>query len=176
MNSVIKSAAMWVTNHLITHVPIWPLRKMWFKLLGMKIGRGSRILLGTTFEGIRGIEIGEHSYINSSCHLDGRGGLSIGSNVNISNYSVIITGSHIMSSSSFAYRSGHVIIEDYCWLGTRAMVLDRTRLREKVVVGAGSVIKGTTEQNSVYIGVPARKVGERGLVGSYDVDWRPWFS
>lgn len=176
MREIAASAVMWFTNHVVTNIPIWHLRKGWFRLLGLSIGRGSRILLGTTFQGISHIEIGEHSYINTRCHLDGRGGIRIGNNVNISNFSIVITGSHSKSSDEFSYRTGFVNIDDFCWLGTHAIVLDKTHLRVKVVVGAGSVIKGDTEENSVYVGVPAKKVSNRGLVDGYDISWRPWFS
>lgn len=103
------------------------------------------------------------------------GGLLIGDNVNISNYTVIVSASHDMKSDSFQYRPGEVIIEDHCWVGSRAVILDRSTLREGVVLGAGSVFKGQSEPYGVYAGVPAVYQKDRGLRGKYDVDWRPYF-
>lgn len=160
---------------IVGHIPCWALRKPLYRLAGIKIGKGSRILMGAKIQGPHGISIGEHSYINSGCHLDGRGGLLIGDNVNISNYTVIVTASHDMKSSSFQYREGKVVIEDYCWIGTRAIVLDRSTLAECSVLSAGSVYKGQGKPRGVYAGVPAQYVRDRGLEGKYDVDWRPYF-
>ena len=131
--------------------------------------------MGAKIQGPKGISIGEHSYINSYCHLDGRGGLRIGNNVNISNYTVIITASHDMKSPVFQYREGEVIIEDYCWIGSRAIVLDKSVLPKGSVLSAGSVYKGKGKSYGVYVGVPARYVKDRGLQGEYNVDWRPSF-
>ena len=175
MKEIISGLLYWLINHVVTHIPCWPLRKKCYELAGLTMG-GSRVLIGTQFEGIPHIIIGKHSYINRNCHLDGRGGLYIGNNVNISSYTAIITGSHDMTSDSFAYRPGEVRIEDYCWLGTRSMVLDKSHLAKGVVLSAGSVLKGETLLDSVYAGIPAVRVKARNLSGQYDVGWRPWFS
>jgi acetyltransferase-like isoleucine patch superfamily enzyme len=107
--------------------------------------------------------------------LDGRGGLEIGNDVNISNYCRCISAGHDMNSKYFAYRPGHVKIEDFCWLGTGAMVLDNSQLARGTVISAGSVFKGISETNDVYMGVPARFIKKRNLSGSYHVIWKPWF-
>lgn len=175
MKSFLSSLYLLLLNNVVSHIPIWNFRKFFYLMAGMKIGKGSRILMGAKIQGPNGISIGDHTYINSCCHLDGRGGLSIGNNVNISNYSIIISASHDMKSSSFAYRTGEVYISDYCWIGTHAIILDRSTLEEGVVLGAGSVLKGSTEKMSVYSGVPAKFVKERNLSGYYDISWKPWF-
>ena len=95
--------------------------------------------------------------------------------MNVSNYSVIVSASHDMKSSSFQYREGKVVIEDYCWVGSRAVILDRSVFREGSVLGAGSVFKGQSEPYGVYLGVPAVYKKDRGLEGKYDVDWHPYF-
>lgn len=167
--------SLFLLDCIVGHIPCWVLRKSLYRLAGMKIGRGSRILMGARIQGPKGISIGDHSYINSGCHLDGRGGLRIGNNVNISNYTVIVTASHDMKSSAFQYREGEVVIEDYCWIGTRAIVLDNSVLSMGSVLSAGSVYKGQGKPYGVYVGVPAQYVKDRDLQGEYDVDWRPFF-
>ena len=163
-------------NSIVTYIPCWPIRYGLFRLAGMHIGKGSRIMMGTRFEGpLSNIHIGEHSYINSHCHLDGRGGLLIGNNVNISNYCKVVSASHDMHSETFAYREGSVRIEDYCWLGTASIVLDRSILQAGMVLGAGSVFKGVGEPDFVYIGVPAKKTKRRKLAGPYDIEYKPLF-
>ncbi len=46
------------------------------------------ILMGTDMHAPRRISIGAHSVIGRRCLLDGRGGLTIGRNVNISSYTL----------------------------------------------------------------------------------------
>ena len=64
----------WFLNCIVGHIPCWAIRRSLYRLAGIKIGKGSRILTGAKIQGAKGISIGEHSYINSCCHLDGRGG------------------------------------------------------------------------------------------------------
>lgn len=112
-----------------------------YRVVGMNIGKSSRILMSTKVQGWNHISIGDHTYVNSYCHLDGRGRLTIGNYVNISNYSVIISAGHDMKSETFAYRTGEVCIDDLCWIGSRAMILNRFHLAPGAVLSAGSVFK-----------------------------------
>ena len=59
--------------------------------------------------------------------------------------------------------SGHVHIEAGCWIGSGAVinqgVADKNMyIRHNTVIGSGSVIARDCEPNSVYWGVPARKI------------------
>lgn len=161
-----------ILNYFVAYIPCWFIRKTAYKIAGLRIGEGSRILMGCKIEGPRGIRIGNNTHVNSGCHLDGRGGLYIGDNVNISNYSAIISASHDMKSESFSYRLGAVTIKDCCWLGTRSIVLDNSTLEERVVIGAGSCFKGESIAGGVYVGVPAKWVKDRGLLHCYEDVWK----
>jgi putative colanic acid biosynthesis acetyltransferase WcaF len=166
----------WFMNYFVTYIPCWTIRKFFLRLCGVSIGMGSRILMGCKFEGPKGICIGANTHINSNCHIDGRGGLTIGDNCNISNYSMIVTASHDMKSDKFAYRTGEVVIEDCCWVGTAAIILDRSHLLPETVIGAGSVFKGATDRvGGVYVGVPAKWVKDRKLKGRYVDEWKAYF-
>jgi len=43
-------------------------------------------------------------------------------------------------------------------IGANCTVLPGTVIKDNVVVGAGSVVKGILESNRLYVGVPSRKV------------------
>lgn len=162
-------------NNFITHIPCWAIRRSFFKLFGMEIGKHSRILAGTRVLAPKNIRIGERSYINEYCVLDGRGGLNIGDDVNISMYTIILTAGHSKSSAVFAYRKGAVSIEDHVWIGSRAIVLDKTIMKRASILSAGSVYKGVAESDCIYAGIPAVKVGDRNLAGDYHNIWKPFF-
>lgn len=162
-------------NNFVAHIPCWKIRKIFYRLCGMKIGKNSRILMGTRVLAPNKIQIGKRTYINEYCVLDGRGGLKIGNDVNISMYTMILTAAHSKSSDKFAYRSSPVEIEDFVWTGSRSIILDRTTLKKASIVSAGSVFKGVTESDAVYAGVPAEKVGQRNLSGEYHNIWKPYF-
>ena len=165
---------LWL-NYIVNNIPSWTIRRLFYKLAGMTIEKGSRIHMKCVVLDPRNIIIGERAVINEYCFLDGRGGLKIGNDASISIYSMLITGTHSKSSETFAYRSGEIIIEDNVWLGARAMVLSPSIIHEKAIISAGSVFKGEAEQNSIYAGNFAIKIGERNLNQKYRQTYSPLF-
>ncbi len=151
-------------------IPTFFLRK-----LGLTIGDGSRIAIGTVIVAPERITIGKRTIINENCHLDGRGGLEIGDDVSISIYTKIITASHRVSSSSFEYYGQKTDIRDNVWIGCGAIILDGSTLEETSVVGAGCVFKGKAEAGWVYVGNPAKPVKTRGITEAYHLDYAPYF-
>jgi len=53
---------------------------------------------------------------------------------------------------------GPILIEDNVFIGVGTHVLPGTRIGSNTIIGAGSVVSGTIEGNSVYAGVPARRI------------------
>lgn len=115
------------------------------------------------------IKIGNNTIINEGCYLDGRGGLIIGNNVNIALNSMLITGTHSKSSPEFKFYTSQTIVENDVWIAASAIVLNGCTLKNKCIVGAGSVIASNTvcEANTVYIGIPAEKKCERNLTNDF---------
>ena len=162
-------------NCIIRHIPVWTIRRWLYLLLGMKIGHGSRIGIGTVVVAPSRIEIGDRTIINEWCHLDGRGSLRIGSDCSISIYSAIISASHSKSSESFEYHEGPVEFGDRVWIGARAVILDGSSIGDEVVISAGSVVKGGCAPSGVYSGIPAKRLAERNLRGKYQLHYKPFF-
>ena len=163
-------------NQFVNKIPSWTIRRFFYRWAGMKIGKGSRILLNVVVFVPKGIVIGERSYINEYCQLDGRGGLEIKNDVSISIRTVILTAGHAKNSNDFAYRTGKVVFEDNVWTGANSVILDKTTLGEGSILSSLSVCKGELEPYGIYSGNPAVKVGTRKLTEKYRLDgWKPWF-
>ncbi len=162
-------------NCVINRIPSWMVRRMLYRKLGLKIGDGSRIGIKTIIDEPKNICIGEHTIINEFCHLDGRGGLSIGNNTSISVYTKILSASHYSTSETFEYYVDSVSIGDNVWIGMAAIVLDGSDIKDESIIGAGCVFKGTTESGRVYVGNPARMLKERNLRGKYIIEYNPYF-
>ena len=138
-----------------------------YKAFGMTIGSKSWIYMGAEIRNPRGIRIGEHCSVGHDAILDGRNGLTIGRNVNISSEVCIWTMQHDPQSPEFAATGGPVVIEDYVWLSCRSMVLPGVTIAEGTVVAAGAIVTRSTEPFSIVGGVPARKIGERNRALRY---------
>lgn len=50
------------------------------------------------------------------------------------------------------------VIEENCWLGSGVKILDGVIVKHGTIVGANSVVVKSTEENSVWVGSPAKKI------------------
>ena len=108
------------------------------------------------------ISIGKRSNINGRVLLDSRGGqISIGDYVNVSTEAALWTLQHDMNSSTFATVGKPITIDDYAWIGTRAIILPGVHIGEGAVVAAAAVVTKDVAPWSVVGGIPAKIIGRR---------------
>ncbi|MDX2271392.1 MAG: acyltransferase [Cyanobacteriota bacterium] len=159
---ILREGNLYLSNYLISKIPFFLIRKVWYRhLLGIKIGRDSSIFMGAYFYTKGNFEMQNNSVINQNCRLDNRGGIFIGKNVSISAEVTILTADHDMRSPTFSGRVKGVRIEDYVFIGTRALILPGVTLEVGSAVGAGSVVVKSIPPYEIHAGVPARKIGMR---------------
>lgn len=172
----LAGAAFYGYNTFVSHLPGYGFRKLYLtSVLRIKIGKGVAIHMGCFITG-RNISIGDRTVINRKCHLDGRVGLAIGKDVSISPECCLLSLDHDVHSPDFATVPGPVVIGDYAWIGTRALILPGTELGEGAVVGAGAVVTRGCAPYEIVAGVPARKIGERKQGLRYSLAYFPWFN
>jgi acetyltransferase-like isoleucine patch superfamily enzyme len=114
--------------------------------------------------------------INQKCLIYTSGGLVIGNNVSISAEVALVTGSHDINHPEFPSDYRPIVIDDYAWIGTRAMILRGVTIGQGAVVMAGAVVTKDVAPFAVVGGVPAQPVAERNLRDlSYQLIDRPLF-
>lgn len=133
----------------------------------MHIGRGSRICMKTIVMSPWKISIGDNTMINEFVLLDGRGGLTIGSNTSISMWAIIYSASHAAGSQDFMYYSKPTVIGDCCWIGTRSIIMPGSVFSDGSILSVNSSFKGTSQNFGIYNGNPAVLVRERGINSKY---------
>ncbi len=151
----------WIGNNIIAVVPFWCVRRIFCRLLGVKIGRGSQLNMRTYLMGPGRLVVGEYSHVNPGCLIDYRGGLEIGSRVSISHRVMLITGGHDVQSPTFKEDHRPIKIGDYVWIGAGATVLRGVEIGEGAVVAAGAVVVKDVPPYAIVGGVPAKQIGER---------------
>jgi acetyltransferase-like isoleucine patch superfamily enzyme len=173
-------ALLYLTNYLVAYVPSFTLRHLWYRrVLGIQLGPNAAVHLGNYvwFWGpgeIRrfGVSIGRNSRIGRDCTLDARSGLTIGENVSISAEVMILGGTHDINDPEFGDIAGAVAIEDYVWVGARAIVMPGVTLGRGSVVAAGSVVTKDVAPLTIVGGVPAKPIGMRDSAATaYKLDW-----
>lgn len=147
--------------HLVGKIPSHHLRRFFYRIAGMKIGKGSAIHMGARFYDPRNIEIGEDTIIGEFAVLDGRDLLKIGNHVAIASEVMIYNSEHDINDLNFKAITAKVIIEDYVFIGPRAIILPGVKIGRGAVIAAGAVVTKDVPPYAIVGGVPAKIIGER---------------
>lgn len=157
------SLGRWICNRRTLVLRRFLLRR----LVGMHMDRSATIYRGCEIRAPRHIEIGAHSIVGNGCLLDGRRGLRIGDNVNVSSGVWIWTLHHDVNSPDFGVVGAPVTIGDRAWLCSRSTLLPGVTIGDGAVVAAGAVVASDVQPYSIVGGVPAREIGTRSRELAY---------
>ncbi len=141
----------------------WPsaVRAAVLRLFGAEIGEGVVIRSRTNIKYPWHLRVGDHAWIGEGVWIDSLAKVSIGAECCLSQGAMIETGNHDWSSPTFDLVTKDVTVEDGAWCAVRSLLLPGSILASHAVLGAGSVLSGTTEPYAVYVGTPAVKVRAR---------------
>jgi acetyltransferase-like isoleucine patch superfamily enzyme len=108
-----------------------------------------------------GIRIGRRTFVGEGTIMRGQGGIDIGDNVLFGPGAQVLAVNHVFSDPDTpimdqGITAKGIVIEDNCWIGAGAIVLDGVRIGRGSCVGAGAVVTSSIPPHSLAIGVPAR--------------------
>lgn len=147
--------------HLVGCIPFHCCRCFFYRLAGIKISKGSTIHTKARFYDPKNISIGEDTIIGEGVVLDGRDQLSIGNHVDIASEVMIYNSEHNVNDEGFMATNAPVKIEDYVFIGPRAIILAGVTIGRGAVVGASAVVTKDVPPYAIVGGVPAKIIGER---------------
>jgi acetyltransferase-like isoleucine patch superfamily enzyme len=169
--------AVWfyLGNHLFMNWTPYGMRHFFLRhFCRVKIGKDTSVAMGCFITG-KHITIGDNTVINRFTYLDGRAPLYIGSNVNISHYTLIHTLTHDPQSQYFACMAKPVVILDHVWIGARAIILPGVTVGEGAVVAAGALVTKDVDPYTIVGGCPARVISARSRDLRYKTKYFPFF-
>lgn len=139
------------------------LRYVLLKNLTYSCGENVVIKENVYLYNLSNLSIGHNVSIHPMCYIDCVGGVTIGNNVSIAHSSSIISFTHTYMDNQIPIKynkclSKSIIIKDDVWIGCGVRILYGVSIATRCIVGAGSVLNTDTEANSIYAGVPAKKV------------------
>lgn len=162
--------------HCVGYVPFHHYRRFFYRLFGMRISKGSTIHTGLRLYNPFNIVIGEDSIVGENVVLDGRDRLSIGNHVSIASEAMIYNSEHDIHDPNFRPVNAPVVIQDYVFIGPRAIILPGVTVKKGAVVAAGAVVTKDVEEYTVVGGVPAKPIRERRIKNlNYKLGRAAWF-
>jgi acetyltransferase-like isoleucine patch superfamily enzyme len=84
--------------------------------------------------------------------------IEIGERVSINDGVEILTASHDVSDPKWTQIKKKVVIEDYVWIGSGALILPGVHLGRGAVVGAGAVVSKSVAPGAIVVGNPAKPI------------------
>ncbi|OIP74616.1 MAG: hypothetical protein AUK08_00580 [Candidatus Pacebacteria bacterium CG2_30_36_39] len=151
-------------------IPFHSIRTFFYRAFGLQIGEGSTIHMMARIYDPRHIKIGTGTLVGEKATLDGRkqlpnsqGGLIIGNHVDIASEVMIWTSEHDIHSIDMKPIEAKVIVEDYVFIGPRAIILPGVTIGKGAIVAAGAIVTKNVEPGSIVAGTPAKEISKRKL-------------
>ncbi|MGB3199598.1 MAG: acyltransferase [Nodosilinea sp.] len=119
----------------------------------VSIDRGVSIRLGDRCT----IDIGDDTYVGPYSCISGPGNIKIGRDCLIASMTGIYANQHHHVGAS----EQGITIEDKCWIGSGAKILDGVTIGYGSAIGAGAVVTKDIPPYSVAVGVPAKVLDNR---------------
>ena len=152
-------SARWYIVWIKRFLQFYPLirisaRASTLKFKGAKIG--SLAILGKAkLQGrLVNLEIGDQVALGR-CNILLHDTVTIAKCVVINDGVIILTASHKLSDPQWAQKKGSIIISEYAWIATNAIILPGVTIGRGAVVGAGAVVRENVPDYAVVIGNPS---------------------
>jgi maltose O-acetyltransferase len=107
------------------------------------------------------VSMGEGTWVGQGAYFDSRAPIVIGERCGIAPGARLITADHELGGPERrpgAYRPRPIVVEDGAWVGAGAIVLSGVTIGTGAVIGSGAVVLRDCEPNTLYGGVPARRL------------------
>jgi maltose O-acetyltransferase len=147
--------------------PVPPLRALWLRLLGARIGRRT-VLHDVRFfnlyrRGLSGLEIADECFVGDECLLDLAEGIRLERQVTLAERVLVLTHLNVgyrdhPLQARFPAMAASVVVEEGAFLGANVTVLAGVRIGSRSFVAAGSVVTADVPPRTLVAGVPARAV------------------
>ena len=158
--NLITLSFWWLISNLIFVNAFTPsfLRPIILRFFGATVGTGVSIRRGVRIHFPWNLIVGDDCWIGEEVWLINHEKITIGSDVCISQRSIICSGGHDYRSSTLEYAHKPVTIKDGAWVCLDAKVLPGVTIGECSVVSAGEIVRKSLPDYSMLVGGQVRRI------------------
>lgn len=146
-----------------SQLPFIVLRYLILKSKVSSCGDNVRIGTGVTIKGWNSFKIGNNVSIHDNCYIDASGGIELKDNVSIAHNSSLLSTTHTYNDIDVPIKYNEIIkqkliVSEDVWIGCGVRVLNNLKIGKRVIVASGAIVNKSLEENSIYGGVPVKKL------------------
>ncbi len=146
----------------------------------IEIGDWARIHDFVFMWGGRGIKIGKYNDIQPFVNIWGGGELVMGDYISVGGGSQLLTatydyrGYRMVDGLPDGHTNtlfGKLVVENDVYIGVNCTIMPNVTIGEGAVIGGGSFVNKNIDPWSIYVGSPAKKIGERPKLKDHIRNW-----
>jgi putative colanic acid biosynthesis acetyltransferase WcaF len=166
-NAMIQFAWFLIEASIVDNrlMPVSGVRAAMLRLFGARIGKRCRFLHAIRVKCPWNLEVGDDSWIGEDVWIYNQTRVTIGSNVCISQGTMLSTGSHDLDTNMDLHVAP-IVIEDGAWVSSKCFVQMGVVIGKSAVVTPLSVVHKSLEGGAVYGGNPCAFIRSRFHSGS----------
>lgn len=165
LKRVLRYAIFSFWQFIFDLLPFSPLRILWLKFGGAKIGPNTVIdkidFINLDRTGLSGLTIGDRCFLGRRTILDLAGHIILEDWVTVSPRTTILSHINVGFKNhpllkAYPPQTGHTQLKTGCFIGANATLLGGITVGEKSLIGAGSVVTKNIAPYSLAVGLPAK--------------------
>lgn len=145
------------------------LRYAILKATAYECGENVAVYPGVYMFNIENLSVGSNVSIHPMCYIEcgyEKGAVTIKDDVSLAHGTTLMSTNHIYDGLDTLIKDKGVSCEPVCiennvWIGSKVTVTAGTTIASGCVIGANAVVTKDTEENGVYVGIPAKKIKSR---------------
>jgi len=98
------------------------------------------------------------SLLSSRIYIQAFNGVTLNSSVLIATDVKIISANHCKDNYANWENNDRIVIEKNVWIGTNVVILPGVKIGKNCIIGAGSIVTNSFEDNSLIAGNPAKLI------------------
>lgn len=144
-------------------------RRALLQLKGAKIHETAEIGKASIAGHSHFLSIGQESFLGR-VSIALHDNVIIGERVCINDGVELLTGSHNVNHPKWEQITGKIVIDDYAWIGTGAMILPGVQIGRGAVIGARAVVSKSVPAGAIVVGNPGKPILKKRCV---DLNYNP---